>query len=149
MAFHDPQLPGVAAARAYLVTLEQFTDIAAQEMYQPAGHADLIAATGAAIDAAVADGRATLGPGRYETLVCPGRRAGAPMLTFTAPEPASAVHCRPPAPVYLSMIARGLHQSHGWPAERIAGYLAQRPGVTDCWPPEAVAALVTEALVAG
>ncbi|SIN25528.1 histone deacetylase [Micromonospora cremea] len=149
MAFYDPQLPGVAAARAYLVTLEQFTDIAAQEMYRPAGHADLIAATGAAIDAAVADGRATLGPGRYETLVCPGHRAEAPMLTFTAPEPASAVRCRPPAPVYLGMIARGLHESHGWPAERIAGYLAQRPGVADGWPPDAVVALVTEALAAG
>jgi hypothetical protein len=69
------------------------------------------------------------------------------MLTFTAPESASAVRCRPPAPIYLRMIARGLHESHGWPAERIAEYLAVRPGVSDGWPPDAVAALVTEALV--
>ncbi|MFI6784010.1 hypothetical protein [Micromonospora sp. NPDC050276] len=142
-----PGWPG-AAARAYLVTLEQFTDIAAQEMYRPAGDtAELISATGAAIDAAVATGRATLGPGRYETLVCPGSRDGVPMLTFTAPEGASAVRCRPPAPIYLSMIARGLHESHGWPAERIATYLAGRPGVPDAWLPDAVTALVTEALV--
>ncbi|KAB1927436.1 histone deacetylase [Micromonospora sp. ALFpr18c] len=147
MAFYDPQLPGVAAARAYLVTVEQFTDIAAQEMYRPAGHTtDLIPATGAAIDAAVANGRATLGPGRYETLVCPGSLDGVPLLTFTAPEPASAVRCRPPASIYLSMIARGLRESHGWPAERIADYLACRPGVADGWPPDAVAALVIEAL---
>ncbi|WP_406078014.1 histone deacetylase [Micromonospora sp. NBC_00858] len=147
MAFYDPQLPGVAAARAYLVTVEQFTDIAAQEMYRPTGDtADLVPATGAAIDAAVAEGRATLGPGRYETLVCPGQHTGLPMLTFTAPEPASAKRCRPPAPVYLSMIARGLRESHGWPARRIASYLAQRPGVADGWPPDAVTTLVTEAL---
>ncbi len=148
MAFYDPHLPGEAAARAYLVTLEQFTDIAAQEMYRPPGDTtELIPATGAAIDAAVANGRATLGPGRYETLICPGSRDGVPMLTFTAPEGASAVPCRPPAPVYLGMIARGLRESHGWPAERIASYLAGRPGVADAWSPDAVAALVDEALV--
>ncbi|MDG4778049.1 histone deacetylase, partial [Micromonospora sp. WMMD961] len=136
------------AARGYLVTLEQFTDIAAQEMYRPAGETDDLArTTGVAIEAAIADGRATLGPGRYETLVCPGSHSGVPMLTFTAPEGASGVRCRPPAPTYLGMIARGLRESHGWPAERIAGYLAVRPGVADAWPPDAVAALVTEALV--
>ncbi|MEU8113556.1 histone deacetylase [Micromonospora sp. NPDC048947] len=150
MAFYDPHLSGEAAARAYLVTLEQFTDIAAQEMYRPPGDTtELIPATGAAIDAAVADGRATLGPGRYETLICPGSRDGVPMLTFTAPEGASAVPCRPPAPIYLGMIARGLRESHGWPAERIATYLAARPGVAGAWPPDAVAALVDKALADG
>ena len=68
------------------------------------------------------------------------------MLTFTAPEGASAVPCRPPAPVYLAMIARGLRESHGWPAERIATYLADRPGVAGAWPADAVAALVDKAL---
>ncbi|MFF0253147.1 histone deacetylase [Micromonospora zamorensis] len=148
MAFYDPHLPGEAAARAYLVTLEQFTDIAAQEMYRPVDDTtDLIPVTGVAIDAAVANGRATLGPGRYETLVCPGSRSGVPMLTFTAPEGASGVRCRPPAPSYLGMIARGLRESHGWPTERIASYLAGRPGVADAWSPDAVAALVAEAVV--
>ncbi|MGW3786016.1 histone deacetylase [Micromonospora chokoriensis] len=147
MAFYDPHLPGEAAARAYLVTVDQFTDIAAQEMYRPAGEtAHLTETTAAAVEAAIAGGRATLGPGRYETLVCPGSRSGVPMLTFTAPEGASAVRCRPPAPTYLRMIARGLRESHGWPAERIAGYLEVQPGVADAWPPEAVAALVSEAL---
>ncbi|MEU7614088.1 histone deacetylase [Micromonospora sp. NPDC049204] len=148
MAFYDPHLPGEAAARAYLVTEEQFADIAAQEMYRPAGAAaDLIPATGAAIEAAITDGRATLGPGRYETLVCPGSRSGVPLLTFTAPEGASATPCRPPAPIYLGMIARGLQEAHGWPAERITSYLAARPGVADGWRTDAVAALVSEVLV--
>ncbi|MDG4806693.1 histone deacetylase [Micromonospora sp. WMMD1120] len=143
MAFYDPDLPDEAAARAYLVTVEQFTDIAAQEMYRPV---DLAEATGAAIEVAVAEGRATLGPGRYETLVCPGGHDGVPLLTFTAPEGMSAARCRPPAPIYLGMIARGLYESHGWPAGRITTYLAARPGVPDGWTPEAVATLVTEAL---
>ncbi|WFE51327.1 histone deacetylase [Micromonospora sp. WMMD1155] len=147
MAFYDPHLPGEAAARAYLVTVEQFTDIAAQEMYRPAGEpAALTPATGAAVEAAIAGGRATLGPGRYETLVCPGSHGGVPMLTFTAPEGASGVKWRPPAPTYLGMIARGLRESHGWPVERIADYLAGRPGVAHAWSPDAVATLVSEVL---
>ncbi|MGC5289030.1 histone deacetylase [Micromonospora sp. DT231] len=150
MAFYDPRLPGEAAARAYLVTEEQFADIAAQEMYRPAGaDADLVPATGAAVEAAIAAGRATLGPGRYETLICPGSHSGVPLLTFTAPEGASATRCRPPAPIYLGMIARGLREAHGWPTERITSYLAARPGVADGWRPDDVAALVTEALAAG
>lgn len=36
-AFYDPDLPGTAAARAYLITPEQFADIAAQEMYRVPG----------------------------------------------------------------------------------------------------------------
>ncbi|MFC4019706.1 histone deacetylase [Micromonospora sp. GCM10011542] len=149
MAFYDPWLPGRAAARAYLVTIGQFTDIAAQEMYRPPGDAvEPVGATAAAIDAAVADGRATLGPGRYETLVCPGHRAGLPMLTFTAPASASTVDCRAPAAAYLGMIARGLREAHDWPADRIAGYLAERPGVAGGWSQPAVHELVAAALAA-
>ncbi|WP_425681644.1 hypothetical protein [Micromonospora sp. DT31] len=70
MAFYDPTLPGRAAARGYLVTVEQFADIAAQEMYRPPG-ADL-----AGILAAVRTGRATLGPGRGADRHLPGGSAG-------------------------------------------------------------------------
>ncbi|MFI6261331.1 histone deacetylase [Micromonospora sp. NPDC051006] len=143
MAFYDPQLPGRAAARAYLLTTDQFADVAAQEMYRPPG-ADLHL-----IAEAVATGRATIGPGRYETLVCAGHRDGLPLLTFTAPGPASAMPWTPPAPVYLRMIARGLHEAHGWPAARIASYLADRPGVAGGWQRADVEALVTTELPAG
>ncbi|SBT49177.1 histone deacetylase [Micromonospora auratinigra] len=127
MAFYDPELPGSAAVRGYLVTVEQFADIAAQEMYRPPG-ADL-----AGIRAAARTGRVTLGPGRYETLLRVGVRDGLPMLTFTAPGRAGDVAWTAPAPVYLGMLARGLREAHGWDDDRIAAYLAERPGVRGHW----------------
>lgn len=136
MAFYDPALPGVAAARAYLVTAEQFADIAAQEMYRPPG-GDLHL-----VRRAAATGRATLGPGRYETLLRVGVRDGAPMLTFTAPGRAGDLPSTAPAPVYLGMLARGLREAHGWDADRITGYLADRPGVADRWERSTLAELV-------
>jgi hypothetical protein len=126
MAFYDPHLPGRAAARAYLVTAGQFADIAAQEMARPpAGELDLAEA--------LATGRAQLGPGRYETIVCPGHLDGHPMLTFTAPWRAADVEWNPPSPRYLGMIASGLHEAHGWGAERLISYLAERPGIQSHW----------------
>nr|WP_258545296.1 histone deacetylase [Micromonospora provocatoris] len=121
MAFYDPLLPGRAAARGYLVTVEQFADIAAQEMYRPPG-ADL-----AGILTAVETGRARLGPGRYETLLRVGVHEGLPMLTFTAPHRAVEVQWTRPAPVYLGMLARGLREAHaGTPRGRSATWRAGR-----------------------
>ncbi|MDX5458619.1 histone deacetylase [Micromonospora tulbaghiae] len=139
MAFYDPLLPGRAAARGYLVTVEQFADIAAQEMYRPPG-ADL-----AGILAAVETGRARLGPGRYETLLRVGVHEGLPMLTFTAPHRAVEVRWTRPAPVYLGMLARGLREAHGWDAARTVGYLAGRPGVAGRWTRPALRRLVATA----
>jgi hypothetical protein len=136
MAFYDPELPGPAGARGYLMSVEQFADVAAQEMHRPPGDdLDLIRA-------AAATGRATLGPGRYETLLRVGTRDGVPMLTFTAPGPASDMEWAAPSPIYLGMLARGLREAHGWDAERITGYLADRPGVAGRWETRAVGELV-------
>lgn len=77
MAFYDPFDEGELPARAYLLTAEQFADIAAQEMYRAPG-------TDLDLTGVLRTGRAQLGPGRYETLVCPGQLDGHPMLTFTA-----------------------------------------------------------------
>ncbi|WP_433388466.1 histone deacetylase [Micromonospora sp. KLBMP9576] len=140
MAFYDPTLPGAAAGRAYLLDVGQFADVAAQEMYrEPGADLDLIGA-------AVATGRATLGPGRYETLICPGRLDGLPLLTFTAGWTAADVRWRAPAPAYLAMIARGLRESHGWDADRIAAYLGGRPGVDGGWERDALVPLVRQAV---
>lgn len=138
-ALYDPDLPGEAAARAYLITAEQFADLHAQEMLRDPGD-DL-----AALDRVVAEGRVELGPGRYETLVCAGARDGHPILTFTGfhqGEPA------PPSAVYLGMLARGLRESHGWDATQVARYLGGRPGA-DAWDPVALGDVVATALGAG
>ena len=137
MAFYDPALPGQAAARGYLVTAGQFADIAAQEMaIAPATDLDLTEA--------LTVGRAALGPGRYETLVSPGRLEGHPMLTFTAPWRASDVEVNPPSPQYLGMIASGLHEAHGWDANRLTADLADRPGVLGHWTPTELAERVAQ-----
>ena len=72
-AFYDPTAPGTVWARAHLVTVGQFADIATQEMYAvPGEDRALDLGLDTALITALASGIARLGPGRYETLVCPG-----------------------------------------------------------------------------
>lgn len=127
MAFYDPELPGEAAARAYLITVGQFSDIAAQEMYTKPTGTDLD------LDEVLTTGRCRLGPGRYETLVHAGALDGRPVLTFTAPWRAADVDWTPPSPAYLGMLANGLREAHGWTGAEIAGYLGELPGVRGNW----------------
>lgn len=122
MAFYDERLPGRVAARAHLVTAGQFSDIAAQEMHRAPG-VDLDMA------AVVADGRASLGPGRYETLVCAGHLDGYPLLTFTRPGPLDAASLRPPSRAYLAMLVAGLREGHGWDDAAARSYLSGLPGL--------------------
>jgi hypothetical protein len=129
MAFYDPSLPGQAPARAYLLTLGQFSDVAAQEMY---------VAPGADLDLAVvlANGRAVVGPGRYQTLLGAGARGGYPLLTFTSPTALAAAEPTTPAAAYLRMLAAGLAEAHGWTTAQIVGYLVALPGVVSGWTSE-------------
>ncbi|WP_281879531.1 histone deacetylase [Nocardia sputorum] len=130
-AFYDPSCPGEIAVHAHLLTGEQFSDIVAQEMYRPPG---------AEVDArrVIEEGKVTLGPGRYETLVHAGTHAGHPVLTFTAPWRCRDVRGNPPAAAYLRHMAAGLRAAHRWSARATAGYLATRPGADLRWTPEAV-----------
>lgn len=121
VAFYDPTASGTMPARAYLVTAGQFADVAAQEMHREPG-VDLDLAE------VLAHGTARLGPGDYETLVCPGRLEGLPLLTFTAPWTIGKAALNPPSAAYLRHLAAGLAEAHGWPAERVAEYLSTRPG---------------------
>jgi hypothetical protein len=136
-AFYDPDGPDETAARAYLISASQFSDIAAQEMYREPG-ADLDLAE------AVARSREALGPGRYETLVCVGVLEGHPVVTLTAPWGHGDVPGNAPSGAYLRYLGAGLVEAHGWSAERAATYLATRPGADGRWTPESVAALFEE-----
>lgn len=122
VAFYDHETPGPATGRAYLVTAQQFADIAAQEMFRvpdPDDPIEEIVLGG--LDPHL-EGRHHVGPGHYETLVEVGRAAGAPMLTFTAPHGIDHVTHSEPSPSYLATLAEGLREAHGWDQERIERY---------------------------
>lgn len=141
-AFYDPTIPGKAAARAFLITAQQFSDVAAQEMYREPGAelniADVITA-----------GRVEVGSGRYETLVYVGQNERAPMLTFTAPWGIGDIPLLSPSDRYLRMLGHGLRDAHGWDSGEIANYLAELPGAKGVWTPERIKALVTSAFPDG
>ncbi|MBF6547984.1 histone deacetylase [Nocardia brasiliensis] len=136
-AFYDPDGPGETAARAYLLTAAQFSDIAAQEMYRPPG-------TDLDLTTAIRCGRDPLGPGRYETLSYAGTFEGHPILTCTAPWRHDALPGNAPAPTYLRHLAAGLIEAHGWSVEAAATYLATRPGADLAWTPRSLTDLLRQ-----
>jgi hypothetical protein len=137
MAFYDRAAEGVVACRAYLVTTEQFGDIAAQERRLPPGgeFAEDLAGLLPDVDSLV-----TIGPGRYETVVRVGELDGAPMFTITHHDVASL---RPAAPTaaYLRWIARGLGEAHGYDGAQTARYLVAAPGIRGAWAEAEIEAL--------
>ncbi|MGW0084019.1 histone deacetylase [Streptomyces sp. NPDC003393] len=134
-AFYDPRADGRVMARAHLLSTEQFCDIAAQEMYrEPGASLDL--------GEVLAHGRAVLGPGRYETLVCAGQTDGLPVLTFTAPWGVNDVRSNPPSAAYVRFLTRGLLAAGAWEVEAIASYVAACPGALGHWSEEAVMSLL-------
>jgi hypothetical protein len=130
-ALYDPALRRNAAACAWLITAGQFSDLAAQEMgREPGADLDLrplLTGQAAALK---------VGEGHYETLLLAGRRNGIPVITFTAPWSCGDVAARPlikPSAAYLTVLGRGLCESHGWTAEAAARYLAGLPGAKGRW----------------
>ncbi|MFJ9852501.1 histone deacetylase [Streptomyces sp. NPDC101150] len=135
-AFYDPGVEDQLPARAYLLTLGQFSDIAAQEMFRtPDEDLDLTDV--------LSLGRAEIGPGRYETLVRAGRLDGSPILTFTAPWRCADVPWNAPSAAYLRHIAAGIIAGHRWSARRTAEYLAGCPGAAGRWSVAEIEALVS------
>ena len=130
VAFYDPAAragPPTVAARAYLLTVQQFSDVAAQEMHRaPGAEVDV---AGLLAHAPVA----TLGPGRYETLHRVGDLEGLPIVTFSAPWTLDTAPLYAPGTVYLRRIADGLREAHTWSADEICDYLLDCPGVQPAW----------------
>ncbi len=139
IAFYDPDALGMSLGQAYLVTTDQFADVATQEMHRDP--------TGDPLDLAalVAAGRLVLGPGRYETLHVVGEISGVAVVTFT-----SSVHgempLNAPRPAYLATMARGLAATHHLGAAEVVDYLLARPGCTPTWTREALLDVVTATL---
>jgi hypothetical protein len=125
---HDAQGPGEGgptAARAYLVTAQQFADVAAQEMYRVPQEGDPLEEV---VLGGLDGGVHTAGPGRYETLIEVGRLDGAPMLLFTSPHGIDHVEHTQPSPAYLAMLGTGLVEGRGWGEDEVAAYF-RRLGV--------------------
>ncbi len=129
MAFFDPDGTGSVACRAYSVTVEQFADVAAQEMRLEPGGEFALALAGVLPDLGELH---RMGPGRYETVVRVDTRRGVPLLTVTNHDIGGLTLAAPSAP-YLRSIAMGLREAHGWDDERIASYLAAAPGARESW----------------
>ncbi|GAB2730564.1 histone deacetylase [Nocardia thraciensis] len=127
---HNPAdgWPVAAAARGYLLTVEQFDDLLAQEMYRVPG-----ATAGLDLGEVVRRGKVGLGDGRYETLLHVADLDGFPVLTFTSPWDPETVELNRPTARYLGMLAAGLRESHGWTSGKILSYLAELPGVQGFW----------------
>jgi hypothetical protein len=134
-AFYDPEGDGRLPAHAHLLSTQQFSDIAAQEIYRAPGRTlDLTEV--------LTRGRAQLGAGRYETLVCPGLLDGHPVVTFTAPWKSEDVTVKAPSAAYLRHLAEGIVAAHGWSARQAAEYLAGCPGASGQWTTADIAALI-------
>ncbi|WMC87250.1 histone deacetylase [Streptomyces rochei] len=138
-AFYDPHADGRVLARAHLVTAQQFADIAAQEMYRTPG-------TELDLADALTQGRAVLGEGRYETLVCAGQVDDMPVLTFTAPWSTDEVEWVPPSAAYVRFLASGLLSAGAWDVEAVASYVAACPGAAGHWSEQSIADLLGESV---
>ncbi len=115
IAFYDADARGTVYARAYRITTEQFSDLAAQEMRRDPGvELDLTEV--------LAQRRHSYGPGRYETLHLVGELDALPVVTFTAPE-GHGLRPNAPAPSYVATIRRGLRECHGLSEAAIDDYL--------------------------
>jgi hypothetical protein len=123
VAFYDHEADGPSAARAYLVTAAQFADIAAQEMHRVPEPGDPLEEIVLGGLPAHLEGRHSVGPGHYETLVEVGRHDGAPMLTFTAPHGIDHVEHTAPSPSYLRTLVAGLGESRSWTRRQALAYL--------------------------
>jgi hypothetical protein len=118
MAFYDPEAQGEVAARAYLITAEQFVDVLAQETLR---------SPGMALDLAPAfrGDRYSDGVGGYSILVRVGDRRGVPLMTFTRGR-SSASTLSAPTVHYLAAMATGLREAHGWSPAQIDRYLSKQ-----------------------
>jgi hypothetical protein len=122
IAFYNPHADGQVAARAYLLTFGQLSDVFHQEVRRPVG-SDLVLSN--AVD------RRWAVPSRvYESVLHVDDRDGLPMFTITSLqdlEPAA------PSAHYLRTMFDGLGEAFGWTADERVRYLLGAPGVTLGW----------------
>ncbi len=108
--------------RAYLVTLDQFEEIVAQESLRDIPEKidpDLLKNMGQLV---LGDGQ-----GRYDKLLYCGELLDIPVITFTCTSPREDIN--KPSEAYLSTIYRGLTDLYQLTPSQAADYLADCPGI--------------------
>ena len=134
--------PTGALGRRYLITLEQFADVHAQEnRIQPGGleFPDNI------LDLAPGH-RQTVIDGAYGAIVALDPVDGHPTLTFTAPTPPERRPPAPPSASYLATILHGLREVHDLDDAVIVEWVGRSPGVRPNWSSAALHQLLDTAL---
>jgi hypothetical protein len=89
-------------------------------------------------------GRAVLGEGRYETLVCAGQVDDMPVLTFTAPWGMNEVQWVFPSAAYVRFPGSGLLSAGAWDSDGVASYVAACPGAAGHWSEQGIADLLAD-----
>ncbi len=124
VAFLDTTAEGTVLSRLYLVTHQQFEDIAAQENHFQVGDVALPQLSiGEMHD---------LGKGFYPSVVCLAEHKGHFVMSVTD----EVAEHRKPSPSYLRYVAEGLRETHHMSAYQVADYLAGRPGIAGQMSPE-------------
>jgi hypothetical protein len=136
IAFFDPHADGELAARAYLITFGQLSDVVAQETRRPVG-SDLAMGSGV-------DRRWALPSAAYETLLHLDDRDGLPMFTITSLQNLDPT---PPSAPYVRTMLDGLGEAFGWTADERVDYLLRAPGVKPTWTAGRLAELCDGAVV--
>lgn len=120
-------------ARAYLITVEQFEDIAAQENFQSKP-------LRLPMTKAINTGHAIIGnvegDRTYDVLLYCGERERTPVFSLTSLRP--RLGYAPPSPSYTQFLCKGLSQNPKFSAQSAIDYLASRPGIAGNYSKEAI-----------
>ena len=111
-----------AKARLYLITLEQFEDVVAQENWLQPGSVSVRGDLSVEIDVGAEH--------TYRLLLPLGEVAGRPVLTLTQRRGTSPAK---PSARYLRHIADGLSESHSMTLDEVASYLSSKRGIEKLW----------------
>lgn len=84
-------------------------------------------------------GATTIGPGRYEHLICLDELDSVPVVTFTSPGGLAGATTARPSAAYVAVMIEGLREAHGLGDDELAAYLT---GAPDCAGDVVAAALV-------
>ena len=128
-AFYTPEAPGVVHARAYLLRMEQFADLVAQETRHPVGATLALADHGPTFH-----GLSQV----YDVVLDLGDLDGHRLLTLSASRDHTA---NPPSESYLRTMMDGLAEGFDLDAEQRVAYLAGLDGMLPTWSPDRLRAV--------